>query len=88
MVKEKDEIVVEKIEANAGRLEIEKLAEFEDEKMTLQLGTPVLQEKVAAEIVDQLKGDKIRVAKFHAKVRYRKVMGFRKKLTKIKVIKI
>ena len=44
--------------------------------------------KLRIKIIEQLKGDKIRVAKFKAKVRYRKVMGFRARLTKLKIVKI
>lgn len=89
MVKANDEIIVDKIEADAKKsVALEKLAEFDDEKIDLQLGSPFLKIKAGAEVVEQIKGDKIRVAKFKAKVRYRKVMGFRPKLTKIKIIKI
>jgi large subunit ribosomal protein L21 len=35
--------------------------------------------------MDNLKGEKIRVARFKSKVRYRKVRGFRPQLTKLKV---
>ena len=48
----------------------------------------ILEEKVSAEVVDNVKGDKIRIAKFKAKSRYRKVRGFRARLTKLKIIKI
>ncbi len=99
LVKENDEIIVDKInpkpsfaKATEGkendRIELEKLAEFDDEKIDLQLGMPILKQKVSATIVKQLKGDKIRVAKFKAKVRYRKVRGFRPQLTRIKITKI
>ncbi len=43
---------------------------------------------VTAALVDQVKGDKIRVAKFKAKSRYRKVMGFRPQHTILKIEKI
>lgn len=43
---------------------------------------------VAASLVAQKKGDKIRVAKYKAKVRYRKVMGFRPQLSVVKIEKI
>lgn len=89
IVKENDELIVEKIEAkDKESIGLEKLAEFDDEKTTLELGMPLLKNKVSAVVISQLKGDKIRVAKFKAKVRYRKVMGFRPKLTKIKITKI
>ena len=89
LVKENDEIIVEKIESKpASNVELVKLAEFDDEKLNLQLGTPALKEKVQAQIISQLKGDKLRVAKFKAKVRYRNVRGFRARLTKIRIVKI
>jgi len=50
----------------------------------VQVGAPYLENvAVIAKVLDQVQGDKIRVAKFKAKVRYRKVMGFRAKLTKV-----
>lgn len=99
LVKENDEIIVDRIEgkpasakASAGKekekIDLEKLAEFDSEKLNLQLGTPVLKEKVQAQIISQLKGDKLRVARFKAKVRYRKVRGFRARLTKLRIVKI
>ena len=57
-----------------------------DEKM---VGTPALSGVVVtAGVLENKKGKKIRVAKFKAKARYRKVMGFRPSLTKIKIEKI
>lgn len=41
--------------------------------------------KVKAKIVDQIKGEKVRVAKFKAKARFRRVTGFRSQLTKIQI---
>jgi len=58
-----------------------------DGKMTL--GKPTVKGAlVEATIVEQKKGDKIRVAKFKAKSRYRKVIGFRAKLSVVKIDKI
>ncbi|MEK7533730.1 MAG: 50S ribosomal protein L21 [Patescibacteria group bacterium] len=51
-----------------------------------KIGTPKLANvKVRAKILGQIKGDKIRVAKFKAKVRYRRVMGFRPSLTRLQI---
>jgi len=44
--------------------------------------------KVKAKVLDQIKGEKIRVAKFKAKVRYRRVMGFRPMLTRFEIVDI
>ena len=49
----------------------------------VQIGKPYLKENPKLKILEQVLGKKIRVAKFHAKANYRKVRGFRAKLTKI-----
>ena len=41
--------------------------------------------KVKANVLENKKGKKIRVAKFKAKVRYRRVMGFRPLLTRLQI---
>lgn len=59
-----------------------------DEK-TRKVGAPTVSgATVTATVVDTKKGDKIRVAKYKAKVRYRKVIGFRPTVTTVKVDKI
>ncbi len=89
LVKENEQIVVDRLAVKQEeKVELEKLAQFDDDKLSLQLGKPALKEKLTATVVEHLKGDKIRVAKFKAKVRYRKVRGFRSRLTKIKIVKI
>lgn len=83
------ELFVEHIDGKQGdSIELEKLAEIESDKGNIKLGTPVLKESVKAELVESVKGDKIRVARFKAKSRYRKVKGFRPQLTKIKIVSI
>lgn len=55
----------------------------------VQVGMPMIPDiKVRARVLEQKKGEKIRVAKFKAKVGYRRVQGFRPLLTKIKIEKI
>lgn len=55
----------------------------------VKIGMPRVDDvKVKAKVLVQLKGKKIRVAKFKAKSRYRRVMGFRPLLTRIKIDKI
>jgi large subunit ribosomal protein L21 len=43
---------------------------------------------VSAKVLDHVKGEKIRVAKFKAKARYRRVTGHRQQLTKLLIEKI
>ena len=55
----------------------------------VKIGTPLVAGAVVkSEVVSSGLGSKIRVAKFKAKSRYRKVMGFRAKVTKLKITKI
>ena len=89
LVKENDEIIVDQIDGKAkDKIELETLAVFDEAGTQLDLGTPQAKTKVTAELLESLRGDKIRVAKFKAKVRYRKVKGFKARLSKIKIIKI
>lgn len=54
-----------------------------------QIGNPrVASVSVVAKVLEQKQGDKIRVAKFKAKARYRRVMGFRAQLTRLEVTSI
>ncbi len=88
VVKENDELVVDRLDQKEKDLiELPALAFFDNESGTVELGTPETNKKVKAQVLGQLKGDKIRVAKFKAKVRYRKVKGFRAQLTKLKIVK-
>lgn len=89
LVKENDEIVVDRI---AGKekdpIELETLLSFDSESAAIELGEPALKKNAKAEIVAQGQGDKIRVARFKSKVRYRKVTGFRADLTKLKIVSL
>lgn len=89
LVKENDVIFVQRLDNKENdKIELETLATFDDESEALEMGAPTLPGKVSAEVVAQVKGDKVRVAKFKAKVRFRRVNGFRAQLTKIKIVKI
>ena len=89
LVKESDLITVDLVDAKEKDLiDLETLALFDSEGKTMELGSPFLAKKIKAEVVAHGKGEKIRVAKFKAKVRYRKVTGFRAKLTTLKIGKI
>ncbi len=53
------------------------------------IGKPFLENiRVKAKILEQKKGDKIRVSKFKAKARYRRVLGFRPHLTQLQIVDI
>lgn len=85
LVKENDEIFVDKITGDSKDVQLETLAVFDTENDAMDLGTPALKTSVKAQVIENVKGDKVRVAKFKAKVRYRRVNGFRAQLSKIKI---
>lgn len=89
VVKTDDELVVDKLEAKEqDTIELTTLARFDEEGTSFELGTPELSKQVKAQVVGHLKGDKLKIMKFKAKVRYRRVTGFRPALTKLKIISI
>ncbi len=82
-------------------IEVERLSGAKDETIsftdvllytadgTVNLGTPLIEgATVTGKIVDHLKGEKIRVSKYKAKVRYRRVTGHRQSLTKVQIEQI
>lgn len=89
IVKENDTINVDRIEAKKDeKVKLETLAYFGDDGKTVELGTPVLAKSVTGTVTEHSKADKIRVARFKSKVRYRKVRGYRHSLTTLKIASI
>lgn len=83
-ISEGDVIEVEKINGDKEVVFDQVLLYTADE--VVKVGTPLLSGiTVKASIVDQIKGEKIRVSKYKAKVRYRRVTGHRQLLTKLKI---
>jgi large subunit ribosomal protein L21 len=89
LVKEGMTITVDQLGLETNKkTELETLLKFNEDGKVFDLGQPFLKEKVSAVVIDNIKGDKIRIAKFKAKSRYRKVRVFRARLTKLKITKI
>ena len=90
LVREGDVLYVEKLPyKEKEKVYFETLAIYDEKANKAEIGTPVLKDKkVEAEILEQLKGDKIRQIRFKAKVRYRRIKGHRQLLSKIKITKI
>lgn len=85
-VKKDDEITIDHLKQEKdSTVEFETLARGDSEANTIELGTPVLKTSVKGTVVENGKGTKIRVARFKAKVRYRKVRGFRPTLSQVKI---
>jgi len=89
LVEENTELLVERLGAEVeAKLEFPILLSFDSETHEIQVGTPALKTLAKAQVMEHIKGDKIRVAKFKSKVRYRKVRGFRPQLSRIKILSI
>jgi large subunit ribosomal protein L21 len=89
IVKKDDEITVDNLNlVQDADVEFDTLAEGDDEKNEITIGKPFLASKVKGKVMENVKGDKIRVARFKSKVRSRKVRGFRASLSKVKIVSL
>lgn len=80
---------IDKIEGEKdSQVEFSEVLLMSDEK-AVSVGSPTVKGAlVRATIVEQIKGEKVRVAKFKAKARFRRTSGFRALLTKIRITDI
>lgn len=89
LVKKGDQLLVEHLSNEVNAIvEFPALMSFDSESKEVHIGEPELKSKISVKVLEHLKGDKLRVAKFKSKVRYRKVRGFRPDLTRIEIILI
>ena len=79
-----DELVIDKTDAKKT-LQFEPLMIFDDKKT--HIGQPAVKgAKVSADIVEtDIKGDKVKIVKFQAKKRVKKITGHRQPQSKIKI---
>ena len=89
LISENQEIKIEKIEGKSkDKVKFPEVLMLVDNDK-ISIGNPLIENcLVSGEIVDQIKDKKIRVAKFRAKSRYRKVQGHRQPITIVKIGKI
>jgi len=88
-VREKDELVVDKLEGKKGEQIILKDVLLIANNGKIKIGTPRVKGAVVeARLIEHQKGEKIKVLRFKAKSRYRKTKGFRPALTKVRIEKI
>lgn len=87
-VTEGDTIVVEKLDGEKDvKISFDKILAICDGKITI--GTPFVDKaKVKAKIIDNFRGNKIRVVKFRAKSKYLRQTGHRQSLSKVLIEKI
>lgn len=83
-----DVITVEKIEGEVGsKIELPVIF-LNDGKKIVTDPAKLAKAKVTAEILDQFKGEKQLVYKFHKRKRYHRLKGHRQQLTKVKIAKV
>lgn len=88
-VQEGDTIAVERLDVKTDSAYTFEKVLLIVEEGKVSLGEPTLTgAKVTAKVLNETKGKKIRVAKFKAKSRYRRVTGFRAKQTTLQIEKI
>ncbi|PKL36862.1 50S ribosomal protein L21 [Candidatus Peregrinibacteria bacterium HGW-Peregrinibacteria-1] len=80
-----DHIEIERLEASEGDTVILDKVLLVGEKTETHVGTPLLDYKVEAKVVDNFRGEKIRVFKMKAKKRYQKTQGHRQEITKLEI---
>ncbi len=90
LVKEGDTLVVDRLQDEKGKKIAVSDVLFQKTKDKYSVGQPLVKAaKVTLEVVDdEKKGEKIRVAKFRSKSRYRKVKGHRQQQTVLKVLRL
>ncbi len=90
IVRQGDVIDVKKIDAEVNStINTEALLISDAEGKETKVGTPVVEgSKVELKVVEQYKGEKVRVFKMKSKKRYARNRGFRPCLTKLEVLSI
>lgn len=87
-VSEGDVIEVDKLEVKEDKVVFDNVLLLVSDE-GVNIGKPFVSDaKVKGKLLEQKKGEKIRVAKFKSKVRYRRVTGFRAMLSKVQIEKI
>jgi len=87
-VSEGDTILVDRLSQENGKISFNEVLLLVNDS-DVKVGKPFIAgEAVEGNIVEHLKGDKIRVSKYKSKVRFRRTTGFRASLTKVQIEKI
>jgi large subunit ribosomal protein L21 len=88
LVKKGDELQVQRLKEQEGKVTFDKVLLLSDEKKT-KIGTPYLEKaRVEAEIQGEVKGKKVIVYKVKRRKKYRKKQGHRQIYTTLKITRI
>lgn len=81
------DIVELELLGDAKKFEFDALMTFDGDNISV--GTPLVDKiKVYAELIEEVKGEKIKIMKFKAKKRVKRLTGHRQKYTQLKITKI
>jgi len=82
-----DQILDLELVGDVKKLEFEPLMVIDGEKVSV--GAPVVKgAKVTAEVIGEVKGDKLKIMRFKAKKRVKRLTGHRQHYTQVKISKI
>jgi large subunit ribosomal protein L21 len=85
-VSEDDTIEVDKLGTAKGKIKFDKVLLYAKDDKNVELGRPYIKDAyVEAEVVDEKRGDKVKVFKMKPKKRYSKTIGHRKHLTVVQI---
>ena len=83
-----DKLNIEKLDAEVGaKVELDAICVVDGSKVEADPAKAAAT-KVVAVILEQFKGEKQLVFKFHKRKRYRRLKGHRQQLTKLKIVKV
>lgn len=90
IAKEGETLKIEKLHGEKGdAVSFDKvLLIAEDDGSNVEVGTPNLDKKVTAEILESGQGKKVMTVKYKNKTGYKKRIGHRQEFTKVKITKI
>lgn len=85
-VSKDDTIEVDKLATAKGKIKFDKVLLYAKDDKNVEIGRPYIKDAyVEAEVVDEKKGDKVKVFKMKPKKRYSKTIGHRKHLTVVEI---
>lgn len=84
---DKDQTLEVELLGDVKKIEFDALMTMDGDK--IQVGAPFVKDvKVKAEVLEETKGEKIKVLKFKAKKRIKKLTGHRQHYSKVKIVSI
>jgi large subunit ribosomal protein L21 len=88
-VTEKDKIEVDRLKTAKGKITFDKVLLYAKDDKNVEIGSPYVSgASVEGEVLEEKKGDKLRVFKMKPKKRYERTIGHRRILSVVEIKKI